>query len=161
MPADQLAAAEALLAAGDVGGADVSPNFVELLNREKRYKAAQTHWRQYQEWLANRNPARAALEARHGYDTKHAMHLVRIQRMALEILATGTVPVRRLDAEELLAIRDGAWTFDQLEAEAEDLSLRIEAAAATSALPAQPDGPALDALCLGLLSDVLAGSGLR
>ncbi len=155
VPADQLAAAEALLDVGDSDAADVSPNFVEVLNREKRYKSAQTQWRQYQDWLSNRNPARADLEARHGYDTKHAMHLVRIQRTALDILTTGTVPVRRADAEELLAIRDGAWTFDQLEAEADDLAVRIEEALVTSALPDEPDLAALDDLCLALLAEVL------
>lgn len=157
VPADQLMAAEVLLEAGDIAGADVSPNFVALLSREKRYKSAHTQWRQYQGWLANRNPARAALEAKHGYDTKHAMHLVRIQRMAFEILTTGAVSVRRADAEELLAVRDGAWTFDELEAESEELAARIEAAVPASALPAEPDMAALDELCVRLLSDAISG----
>jgi hypothetical protein len=46
IPADQLAAAEALLDAGEREAADVSPNFIEVLNREKRYKSAQAQWRQ-------------------------------------------------------------------------------------------------------------------
>lgn len=158
VPADQLMAAETLLTAGDVAGADVSPNFVELLNREKRYKSAHTQWRQYQDWLANRNPARAGLEARYGYDTKHAMHLVRIQRMAFDILSTGAVNVRRADAEELLAIRDGAWTFDELEAASEDLAARIEAVVPTSPLPPEPDTAALDQLCVKLLGEAI-GAG--
>lgn len=40
IPADQLAAAESLLAQGDLEGADASPNFLELLARERRYKSA-------------------------------------------------------------------------------------------------------------------------
>lgn len=48
IPADQLAAAEALLEHGDTEDADVSPNFIELLDREKRYRSAQSHWRQYE-----------------------------------------------------------------------------------------------------------------
>jgi uncharacterized protein len=62
IPADQLAAAEALLDAGEREAADVSPNFIEVLNREKRYKSAQAQWRQYNDWLKNRNPARSDLE---------------------------------------------------------------------------------------------------
>src|ERR1039458_5020213 len=33
---------------------------------------------QYNGWKAQRNPKRAELEAKFGYDTKHAMHLVRL-----------------------------------------------------------------------------------
>jgi len=45
------------------------------------------------------------LEAKFGFDTKHAMHLIRLLRMAREILETGVVHVKRPDAEELSAIR--------------------------------------------------------
>src|SRR5579875_1443529 len=37
----------------------------------------------------------------HGYDTKNAMHLVRLYRMGYEILTEGVVRVRRPDAKEL------------------------------------------------------------
>jgi len=40
--------------------------------------------------------------------------LVRLLRMCHEILTMGKVIVRRPDAEELLAIRDGVYTYDQL-----------------------------------------------
>jgi uncharacterized protein len=108
IPADQLAAAEVVLDSNSEKAADVSPNFIDLLNREKRYKSAQSHWRQYNDWLKNRNEQRSELEVRFGYDTKHAMHLVRLHRMALETLESGSVTVYRPDRDELLAIRDGA-----------------------------------------------------
>lgn len=155
IPADQLAAAETLIDAGQREVADVSPNFIELLSREKRYKSAQTQWRQYNDWLQHRNPARSALEAQFGYDTKHGMHLVRLQRMALEILETGAVNVLRPDREELLAIRDGAWTFDDLELHTSDMAVRIDAAASVSHLPERPDEPGLDALCVDLVAEHL------
>ena len=152
IPADQLAAAEALLDEGDGEAADVSPNFIELLNREKRYKSAQAQWRQYNDWVRNRNPARSDLEARFGYDTKHGMHLVRLQRMALEILDSGTVNVFRPDHEELLAIRDGAWSFDELEVQTAEMATRIDAAVLVSHLPPHPDEAALDRLCVELVA---------
>lgn len=49
----------------------------------------------------------------HG-NCKHAMHVVRLLRTAEEALTTGEVLVKRPDAEELLAIRNGAWTFDEM-----------------------------------------------
>ena len=91
-------------------------NFIDALQRERAFRSAMREWRQYQGWKQHRNPARAALEAAHGYDTKHASHLVRLLRMALEIVGTGEVHVWRgdRDADELRAIRDGAWSYDAL-----------------------------------------------
>ena len=50
-------------------------NFIALLDRERQYTSRLRDWQSYREWQENRNPARAALEARHGYDCKHASHL--------------------------------------------------------------------------------------
>ena len=98
-----------------------------------------------------RNPARAALERRFGYDTKHAMHLIRLMRMGLEILQGQGVLVRRPDAEELNAIRDGALSHDELIARAAELRARMAEAAATSALPADVDRARVDALAFELI----------
>lgn len=68
----------------------------------------------YWTWKKNRNPARHQLEVDFGYDTKHAMHLVRLMRMAEEILKTGEVLVKRPDASELLDIRAGKWELEEL-----------------------------------------------
>ena len=156
IPADQLAAATALLDDGRVAEADVSVDFIELLHRERRYKTAQQQWRQYQTWVRNRTPARAELEARYGYDTKHAMHLVRLQRMAIEILRTGEVNVRRPDRDELLAIRDGVWSYEDLEQRAEETAAAIDDAVPTFPLPDHPDEDHLDALCVEMISEALS-----
>jgi hypothetical protein len=47
-------------------------------------------------------------------NTKHASHLVRLMRMAQEILTEGKVVVRRPDAQELLDIRFGKFDYDWL-----------------------------------------------
>jgi hypothetical protein len=92
----------------------MTDNFIAVLQAEKAYRAAQREWKQYQEWIQNRNPARADLESKYGYDAKHTYHLVRLLRMAKEILTTGEVIVKRPDAAELREIRNGAWSFDYL-----------------------------------------------
>lgn len=124
---------------------------VVTLNAEKRYRAAMKHWESYQTWKAERNPARAELERKYGYDTKHAMHLVRLMRMAVEILERGELFVRRPDARELNGIRDGAWTFDALLAQTESLRLQMEDAARRSTLPADVDKPFVDALACEMM----------
>ena len=118
---------------------------------EKRYVGALKHWQSYQTWLAERNPARAELERRFGYDTKHAAHLIRLMRMGLEVLELGELRVRRPDAEELRAIRDGALAYDALLELAHQLEAEMKAALAHSRLPADVDRNRIDALLLAAL----------
>lgn len=110
-------------------------NFLQVLDCERRYNAKLNNWKNYQTWLKSRNPARAELEAKHKFDTKHASHLVRLMRMCREILTTGQVLVRRPDAEELLSIRNGAWTYEQLIAWSEKQDEELKEVAKTSKLP--------------------------
>lgn len=117
----------------------VDSNFLEILKVERQYSAAMKHWSGYQQWLANRNPARAAIEAKYGYDTKHGMHLVRLMRMAREILVSGRVLVRRPDAEELVSIRNGAWSYEYMVEWAEKQDAELEALYQTCTLPKVPD----------------------
>lgn len=100
-----------MAAARKIGLAD---NFIEIMQKERQYTNLKKEWSQYQNWRETRNEKRAELEAKYGYDTKHAYHLVRLIRMCREILTTGKVIVKRPDREELLSIRNGAWTYDQL-----------------------------------------------
>ncbi len=155
LPRDQLQAAQALEERGQLSSATPSADFLEAIRRERSYGAALRNWQQYRAWKRNRNPARAALEAQFGYDTKHAQHLVRLLRMGLEILRSGTVHVHRHDREELLAIRAGSWSYDALLAHAEALQAEVPAAVASSPLPESPDVEALDRLCVQIVEEVL------
>lgn len=153
VPRDQLGALSAL--EEDGVAPDLSPNFLEMLAREKRYQAAKARWKQFQQWRRTRNPRRSALEKKFGYDTKHAMHLVRLQRMAREILETGAVQVRRPDRAELLAIRDGAWSHAELVERAEANQLAIQHAMTNSSLPVSVDEDAIEALGVSIVQEVL------
>ena len=153
---DQLGAVEAMLGDGRLEQVDLSTNFLDILERERRYRTARKEWESYQSWLKTRNPRRSELEARFGYDTKHALHLIRLLRMGLEIVATGQVKVHRDDRDELLGIKSGALAYDELMARAEQLGAQVHAAAATSPLPEAPDEAALDQLCAEIVAAVLA-----
>lgn len=111
---------------------------VKYLSEE--HKLAKEKHRNYWIWKENRNASRHELEEKFGYDTKHAMHLVRLMRMAREILETGEVHVWRPDHEELLAIRNGSLAYDDLIewAENTDEYIRGEAYQKTS-LPKKVD----------------------
>ena len=55
----------------------------------------------------------------------------------------------------LLAIRDGAWSYDELAAASEAMTQRASALRATSNLPAEPDYDALNHLCAEIVEEVL------
>lgn len=125
---------------------------VSALNAERRYRSALKHWEAYQAWKSERNPARAELERCHGYDTKHAMHLVRLMRTGLELLQTGELRVRRKDAADLNAVRDGAMTFEELQNLANDLQGKMLEAATTTSLPPDVDHVFVDRIVFEMIS---------
>lgn len=131
---------------------EVSPEAAVVIGKERQYKAALKKWNQYEKWKAERNEARAALEAAHGFDCKHAMHLMRLLRMGKQILTEGKLDVRRPDADELLAIRNGEWSYERLVKEAEALDAEMKQIYADKAyvVPHHADVNALSDFCIEL-----------
>ena len=130
-------------------------NLIRVLAQEKAYRSKKQEWDSYQTWLRTRNPERAALEEKFGYDTKHGMHLVRLLRMCREILTEGKVYVRRPDRGELLAIRSGAWSYERLVEWAEKEDREMGALYDASSLPRSPDVARLDDLCSKIVESML------
>lgn len=108
------------------------------------FDAAKKDYKNYHHWKENRNPARAAIEAQYGYDCKHAYHLVRLLRMGKEILSEGKVLVKRPDAQELLAIRNGLYTYKELLQLAEELKSEVDKSLSSSLLPKEPNRKAIE-----------------
>jgi hypothetical protein len=71
--------------------------------------------------------------------------------MGLEVLKTGELHVRRDDAEQLSAIRDGALSFEALLAMAADLQQSMQNATAATQLPNDVDRERVDALLVEVL----------
>jgi uncharacterized protein len=123
------------------------------------YDMAMKQWRQYWEWKTNRNPKRAALEEEHGFDCKHAMHLIRLLRMGIEIMHGQGVIVKRPDRDELLAIRNGVMGYDELVALAEGYERQLDELYDQSDLPHAPDVEKINRLMLGIYRDFWTQSG--
>lgn len=116
-----------------------TPLFVVKFNRSV-YESAKETWSNYWTWKKHRNVARSTLEEQFGYDTKHAMHLVRLLRMGAEALETGVLNVKRPDAQELLSIRNGAWTYEQVVEYAETMDNHVRTVLYPKThLPKKPD----------------------
>jgi len=104
------------------------------------YKDSKTKHANYWMWKKNRNKVRSELEEKNKYDTKNAMHLVRLLKMGVEALRDEEIIVKRPDAQELLDIRNGSLTYDELikYAEAMDKEVR-EVWYKKTKLPKHPD----------------------
>lgn len=137
----------------DVGTmlSNLPTNVVEILVKEKAYAAAKTTFEQFKNWEKNRNPVRAELEAKYGYDTKHGSHLLRLMRMCLEILEGKGVIVRRPDRDQILDVKMGRVSYDALIDEAEKLEALCEIAYHISPLPHKADMKFLDAECVKMI----------
>jgi uncharacterized protein len=97
------------------------------------------------------NPERARLRELYGYDTKFAMHLIRLLRVCNEMLTEGTINVFRKDAEQLIEIRRGGWSLARVHKVVQDLEARNSALATTTSLPKEPDIDFLESL----MSDII------
>ena len=82
-----------------------------------------------------------------GFDTKYAMHALRLGYQGLELLQTGrlTLPMPEPDRSTVMAVRLGERSFDQVLAEIEELERRLEAALERTLLPDAPDDEAVNA----------------
>jgi predicted nucleotidyltransferase len=147
---DQQGALAVLIEAKEV---TLSDNFMAMLQAENAYTKSLTEWNQYNNWKETRNEKRAELEAKFGYDTKHAAHLVRLTRQGKEILKTGAINVERPDRDELLAIRAGAWSYDQLMEwyDKETNEVEMQTLYDNSILPREPNRTKLDEICVYLV----------
>jgi predicted nucleotidyltransferase len=132
---------------------ELSDNALEILQREKAYINASKYWTQYQEWGRNRNPARASLELKYGFDCKHAGHLVRLIGEGRELLQTGFITFPRPNAKELLAIRQGKYSYKELMEliGGEENGIDNQLSSIDSGLPHNPDRKSADILCRQLI----------
>lgn len=82
---------------------------------------------------------RLATIEKYGYDTKNAMHLIRLLKMGIEILTEGEVNVLRHDNRELMDIRNGKYKREEIESEAKRLQDLLDAAYVHTSLPPKPN----------------------
>jgi hypothetical protein len=138
----------------------IPARMLTIFTREKQYKAAKLQFDQYQNWLKTRNPARAALEAKFGYDTKHGYHLIRLMKMCREILMSGRVHVKRVDdRDELIGIRNGSMNYDELIEYAQKIEDECSALYETSTLRHEPDRKLLSDVIVSITERYLSKHG--
>ena len=131
----------------------VSDNFLEALEKEKAYQNALREWNAYLNWKKNRNPERAILEEKYGFDCKHATHLVRLMLEGEELLKTGNITFPRPEAELLLDIRNGVWKYEDLIKHVEDYDEKFNKLYEESNLPHSPDRVSVNLLVINIIKN--------
>ncbi|GAA4668624.1 hypothetical protein GCM10023226_00770 [Nocardioides nanhaiensis] len=89
---------------------------------------------------------RPELVAEHGYDTKFAMHALRLGGQGVELLTTGriTLPVPEPDRGYLRSVRRGEVPLADVIMAVDDAEARLTGLRDSSVLPDQPDRPWVD-----------------
>lgn len=97
---------------------------------------------------------RKQIVERHGYDTKNAAHLVRLLRMGIEFMESGKMNVNRsgIDADELLDIKRGKWSLEEVKLESERLFALSKEARDKSRLPEYPSSDKVNKLCVDMIT---------
>ncbi|MNM83970.1 hypothetical protein D3C81_960420 [compost metagenome] len=74
-----------------------------------------------------------------GYDAKNMMHTIRLLQQAKEILYKSELQVQRFNREELLRIKNGAYSYDELFVWSQKLFQEVQELCLHSLLSVAPD----------------------
>lgn len=82
----------------------------------------------------------------YGFDTKYAGHVVRLAHQGIELMTTGTMslPMRKAEREEVVAIRTGKLSFQETLTRAGELERELRDSLDTGLLPEHPNEAAID-----------------
>ena len=123
----------------------------------EQYKDALSKWKSYQNWNKNRNPARKKLEEAYGYDTKHAMHLVRLILEGEELLTKAKITLPSPNAKLLRRIREGCWDYESLIENIGNIDAKFDEFYEQSVLPHKPSHKTVDTLYQDIIKSVIVG----
>lgn len=102
----------------------------------------------------NKHGSHADIIQQYGYDTKHAMHLVRLLEMGIEILSKGQLNTYRPNKDELLAIRHGKYKIEEIYQLADKLNEQLEEAMLKSNIPSFPDFDKINKWVIKIIDEV-------
>lgn len=153
LPANPALSQEQLSALLTIPEGFVLEHYRDQARNEKAYRDTRTQWNMYMDWKNSRNAKRAELEAKYGYDTKHAAHLVRLVHEGEELLTTGKITLPRPEVDLLRDILEGRFKYDELMERFEGFDEKFDALYETSVLPHSPNTKTANELYLGLISD--------
>lgn len=100
------------------------------------YESHCKKYKEYQEWVENRNPVRYESNLKSNYDCKNVMHCVRLLHMGKELVeGKGFNVVRTWDRDFLLDIRNHKYEYEEIMTYVENLFEEVNSKIATCSLP--------------------------
>jgi hypothetical protein len=100
-----------------------------------------------------KNVHRAELEKAHGYDTKYAMHVIRLYLEAKEYMESGRITLPNLRVDLLISIREGRYKRFEIEEMGNQLQREALEAQARSPLPSAVNQRAVSELITDVYTD--------
>jgi predicted nucleotidyltransferase len=117
---------EGLIAVSNIAFDLLEPKFRDEVRSELDYRAAKQSWDNYMSWFTSRNPKRKELEDKYTYDTKCALHLFRLMYEGRELLLTGKITFPLNERDELLEIRNGKYSYEEVIEKARELEKQFD-----------------------------------
>ena len=114
LPNTPLVSGDGLNALSNISPSLYAPEYADEIKREIKYKDAKRRWDNYATWQKERNPKRKGFEEGFGYDTKSASHLMRLIWEGRELLLTGNIKFPLDYADEVRAIKNGKYTYEEI-----------------------------------------------
>jgi hypothetical protein len=132
---------------------------LEVCGRKMSFTASIKTAREIAQRLVDEYGQRALqAERNEGLDWKALSHAVRVGREAIELFGTGRITFPLPYADHIRRIKSGDIPYEAVASEIERLLAEVEAAAATSSLPDEPDQAAIDELVVGAYREKIVGS---
>ena len=100
---------------------------------------------------------RPEYECIHGYDSKAAMHCLRLYYECIELMQAGRITLPRPERDLLIQVRQGHYTREQFENTAAALHRQAEASAIASSLPPKVDPHRISELIANVHQEYWAG----
>ena len=109
-------------------------------------------YKEYWSWVDKRNEERYKNNISHdkNYDAKNMMHTFRLLHMAKEIGQSGEINVERLDRDDLLAIKNAEFEYDELVAKAEIIREGLDEVYQNSSLQEKPELNSINKLLISV-----------
>jgi predicted nucleotidyltransferase len=125
-------------------------NFMEMIVAQREYDSAMNHFRSYEIWKKERNKKRQGMEAKIGYDVKHAAHLYRLILACKYLFENGELIVYNPNPF-LLDIRRGNVAYDVLMQNVNAEKDNLSKIAVSSNLPKSVDKQWISDLVISIL----------
>lgn len=116
---------------------------------QQGYESYCRKYKEYQEWVQKRNPARYESNLKSNYDVKNVMHCVRLLHMGKELAeGKGFNVVRTWDRDMLLDIRNHKYEYEEIIEYVEKVFLEMKELAEKCNLPKTADKNKINDLIL-------------